>query len=58
MSVARGHRDYFASIAPLSDERNDLLAREAAESLQRQAEIEANDSISLDEYLRGYFSSR
>ena len=58
MGVARGHRDYFASIAPLSDERNELLDREARESLQRQAEIEANDTISLDEYLEDYFSSR
>ena len=58
MSVARGHRDYFASIEPLSAERNELLAREASESLQRQAEIEASDTISLDEYLQGYFSSR
>ena len=58
MSVARGHRDYFASIAPLSAASNELLDREARESLQRQAEIEANDTISLDEYLEGYFSSR
>ena len=57
MSVARGHRDYFGSIAPLSDERLAVLDTEAAESIQRQAEIEASDSISLDEYLAGYFSS-
>ena len=29
---------------------------EAAASLERQAEIEAADSISLDEYLEQYFS--
>ena len=57
MATARGHRDYFASIAPLSEERNELLVREAAESLQRQAEIEGADTISLDEYLAVYFSA-
>jgi len=58
LALARCHRNYFGSIAPLSDERNALLETEARESMQRQAEIEASDSISLDEYLAGYFSSR
>ena len=58
MSLARCHRDYFGSIEPLSVDRNAVLENEARASLQRQAEIEASDSISLDEYLAGYFSSR
>ena len=57
MSVARSHRDYFSSIAPLSMERTKELQREAEESLQRQAAIEAGDTISLDEYLAGYFGT-
>ena len=54
---ARCHRDYFASIAPLSDARQAVLADEAATSLVRQAEIEAADSISLDDYLQRYFAA-
>lgn len=54
-SVANDHRDYFASIAPLSNERNSEFAREVADSIRRQSEIEASDTIGLDEYLAGYF---
>jgi glutamate--cysteine ligase len=54
---ARCHRDYFASIAPLSDAREAVLAEEAVASLRRQAEIEASDKISLDDYLQGYFEA-
>jgi glutamate--cysteine ligase len=54
---ARCHRDYFASIAPLSEAREAILADEAADSLRRQAEIEAADSISLDDYLQRYFAA-
>jgi len=54
--MAKCHRDYFASIAPLEPERQGFFEREASESLQRQAAIEAADDISLDEYLDRYFS--
>ena len=57
ISVARGHRDYFASITPVSNERRDEFEREAVASLERQNEIEASDAISFDEYLANYFSS-
>jgi len=57
MSVARSHRDYFGSITPLSTERTVEFEREAANSLQRQVDIEASDNISLDEYLAAYFGS-
>jgi glutamate--cysteine ligase len=57
LSVARGHRAYFASIAPLSDDRNDEFEQEVVRSLEQQREIEASDVISLDEYLNNYFSS-
>jgi glutamate--cysteine ligase len=55
--MASCHRDYFASIAPLQETQQKLLEEEARESLQRQADIEATDNISLDEYLLRYFSN-
>jgi len=57
ISVARSHRDYFASIAPLSAARVDEFACEAARSVEQQREIEIGDEISLDEHLANYFSS-
>ena len=53
---AERHRDYFASIAAMPEEREQRLIDEAASSLQRQRDIEAADEISLDEYLARYFS--
>ena len=55
--MAKCHRDYFASIAPLGDERADFFRDEAADSLRRQEEIEASDTMSLDEYLQKYFAA-
>jgi glutamate--cysteine ligase len=57
LSLAKGHRDYFAAIAPLSKERQAQFEREASESVERQQAIEASDTIGLDEYLATYFSS-
>jgi glutamate--cysteine ligase len=57
MSIARGHRDYFAAIAPLSAERQAQFELAASESIAMQQEVEASDTISLDEYLATYFSS-
>jgi glutamate--cysteine ligase len=57
IEVARGHRDYFASITPLSSERQKEFEREASRSIEQQLEIEARDAVSLDEYLANYFSS-
>ena len=57
LATARCHRDYFASIAPLGKAREAVLADEAEASLHRQAEIEAADEISLDEYLQRYFEA-
>ena len=55
-AAARGHRDYFASLVPLPQERAELFSKEAAESLQRQRAIEEADSIGFDEYLAAYFA--
>ena len=57
LSSAEGHRDYFNAITPLSVDRQQQFAAEAKESIERQRQIEASDSISLDEYLATYFSS-
>lgn len=56
LEMSERHREYFASITPINDSAQAEFREEAAASLQRQAEIEAADSISLDEYLEQYFS--
>ena len=57
ISVAQGHRDYFASITPLSPARREEFEQEAVRSIAQQKTIEADDKISLEEYLADYFSS-
>jgi len=57
LGLAKSHSDYFASITPLEEARRAVFEKEVAESLTRQQAIEAADSISLDEYLRRYFSN-
>ena len=55
-AMAKSHRDYFASTAQPGDAASAIFRQEAEESLQRQHEIEATDSIDLDEYLTQYFA--
>lgn len=57
LSVSRGHRDYFRSIAALDAGRKQMLEQEARESIDRQRAIEDADEISLDEYLDRYFAA-
>ena len=57
LGMAKCHRDYFSSIAPLREAQAKILAEEAAESHVRQAAIEAADDIGLDEYLQRYFTA-
>ena len=56
LEAAKGHRAYFDALENLQQDRLDMLEAEAAESIQRQTEIEAGDTLSLDEYLEKYFS--
>lgn len=56
LDLTTSHRDYFNSIAALSEERLQEFAVEARESVGRQKEIEASDTLSLDEYLDQYFN--
>jgi len=55
--VSRGHKAYFQSIAPMPEERARELGDEARQSVQRQHDIEAANSIDFEEYLARYFSS-
>jgi glutamate--cysteine ligase len=57
MTVARGHRDYFAAIAGLAENREAEFEDEVSASLDRQKEVEAGDTITFDEYLAAYFAS-
>jgi glutamate--cysteine ligase len=57
MSCARGHKDYFAALEPLSEDRLQVYEDEATQSIQRQRDIEAADDMSLESYLAKYFSA-
>ena len=57
LNCASGHKQYFAELAPLPAERQQEFADEAADSLSRQQDIEAADSISLEEYLERWFDA-
>ena len=56
MSLARGHRDYFAAIAGLAEKREAEFEEEASASIDRQREVEASDKMTFDEYLAAYFA--
>ena len=56
LEMARSHRDYFAAIAQPDAVSSERFHQEAVDSLQRQKEIEAADTIGLDEYLQQYFA--
>lgn len=57
MGRAEANRDYFAALAPLAEERRQQFEKAAADSHRRQAEIEAADSQSFEDYLAGYYAS-
>ncbi len=57
MRTARSHRDYFRALAPGNPERRAQLEAEARDSVKRQREIEASDTLTFDEYLESYFAS-
>jgi len=57
IDVARRHRDYFASIAPMSEGRRAEFEQETKRSVAQQLEIEHSDDVSFDAYLEDYFSS-
>ncbi len=57
LDAARNNQHYFATLEVTSDDQLKQFEEEAADSLKRQAAIEASDTISLDEYIQGYYSS-
>ena len=58
MAMAQGHKEYFAALTALEDERLRLYTEEATASLRRQKEIEDADDISFDEYIERYYSDQ
>ncbi len=56
MDSARGHKEYFASLVGLDEERREIYEKEARQSIDRQREIESSDEISFEEYLANYYS--
>ncbi len=58
MERAEGHKEYFAALAALDDERLRVYTDEAEASLARQAAIEQADEISFDAYLERYYSDQ
>ena len=58
LNSAKGHKEYFAALAPLEDERLRIYEDEAAASIERQRQIEAADVVNFDDYLEQYFSAQ
>jgi glutamate--cysteine ligase len=57
LDLARRTRDYFRALPPELNTRFGQLTTESAESLERQAAIEAADTMDFDTYLTGYLAS-
>jgi glutamate--cysteine ligase len=53
---ANTYREYFRGLPDEFNSHRALLVREAAESVQRQKELEATDELSLDEFLARYYA--
>ena len=56
MASAQGHREYFAEIEPLDNDRFRVYEDEAQDSIKRQQDIEDSDQLSFEEYLANYYS--
>ncbi|MGB5589739.1 MAG: glutamate--cysteine ligase [Gammaproteobacteria bacterium] len=56
-SLSESHRDYFLQLPELKTQRRQEFEREALDSIQRQRDIEAADSIPFDQFLQRYFGS-
>ena len=54
LQSAKGHRDYFRSLVPVQSQRLAEFETEVAESVERQKQIEASDSLGFDDYLANY----
>jgi len=56
LSLANNYRDYFTGLGDEFNQHLAALEQESGESLQRQQNIEASDTLSLDEYLAKYYA--
>ncbi len=56
LSLAANYRDYFAGLAAEFNTHQELFKAESVDSLTRQAQIEASDKQSLDQYLARYYA--
>ncbi len=56
LGLAANYRDYFLNINDDFNQHLTMLEQESIESLQRQKDIEAADTLSLDEYLNKYYA--
>ena len=54
--TANTYRDYFLGLADEFNNHRPLLLQEAAESVQRQKELEAADDLSLEEFIARYYA--
>lgn len=57
MQQSRAHARFYREERRIDPDVHAILEREATESVRRQAEIEASDSISFEAYLDNYFSA-
>jgi glutamate--cysteine ligase len=55
LRMSRMHKSYFLDLYPPNEQRLAEFAAEAEESLRRQAEIEAADKMTFDQFLANYF---
>ena len=56
LKVALEYRDYFNNLSDDFNNHKLVFTQEAEDSLRRQLEIEQKDSISLDDYIKRYYS--
>ncbi len=56
LQLAHDYRDYFRDLAPEFNAQHAVFEAESAASHARQADIEAADNQSLDEYLARYYA--
>ena len=57
LNVSEKHKDYFSELISLEPKKLAMFAKEASESLMRQKNIEAMDTLSFEDYLKNYFQS-
>src|SRR3954471_21948176 len=56
LRMSKAHKDYFLGLYPPNEERLAEFASQAAESLAKQASIEASDKGTYEEYVQRYFA--